>query len=71
MKSVLTKLAGLAGIIAILALTGCSEGVGLGESVDTESPTLSITYPPLGSAIMENFVVAGTCGDDKAVTKVE
>jgi len=71
MKSVLTKLVGLAGIIAILALTGCSEGVGLGESVDTESPTLSITYPPLGSAIMENFVVAGTCGDDKAVTKVE
>ncbi len=71
MKSVLTKVVGALGLISILAFTACSEGVGLGESVDTESPTLSITYPPLGSAIMENFVVAGTCGDDKAVTKVE
>lgn len=44
--------------------------VGLGESVDTQAPTLSITYPPASSVIRENFILAGMCDDDTKVTAV-
>lgn len=52
----------------VLILTGCE--VGLGEAVDTEPPVLSINYPPAASTIRDSFVIAGTCEDDKGVTKV-
>ena len=51
--------------------TACKENVGLGESVDTESPTLSITYPPSAAQIRGTFVFAGTCSDDKYVESVK
>ncbi|MBQ6057868.1 MAG: hypothetical protein IJL34_09380, partial [Treponema sp.] len=43
----------------------------MGESVDTESPTLSITYPPSAAQIRGTFVFAGTCSDDKYVESVK
>ena len=52
----------------VFILTGCE--VGLGEAVDTEPPVLSINYPPAASTIRDSFVIAGTCEDDKGVTKV-
>ncbi len=44
--------------------------VGLGESVDTDAPTVTISYPPSSAAIMGTFTFAGTCADDKDVTAV-
>ncbi|WP_287046281.1 hypothetical protein [Treponema sp.] len=45
--------------------------VGLGESVDTEAPKISITYPDAKSVIKDRFVLAGECSDDRMVTSVQ
>ena len=44
--------------------------VGLGEAVDTEAPKLTIDYPEAKAIVRDSFVLAGTCSDDIAVTKV-
>lgn len=49
----------------------CGDDAGLGESVDTAAPTIEITYPPLNSSIMGEFLLAGKCEDDKKIQKVE
>lgn len=55
-------------LISILTFSSCE--VGLGESVDTENPSVEITYPPNGSVIRGAFTFAGVCADDKGVSKV-
>lgn len=55
-------------LISILIFSSCE--VGLGESVDTENPSVEITYPPNGSVIRGSFTFAGVCADDKGVSKV-
>lgn len=54
---------------AFLVFASCD--VGLGESVDTIPPTISITYPPTSSVIRDAFVVSGTWVDDKGVSLVK
>ncbi len=57
---------------AALALffTGC-EDVGLGAAIDTQAPSLAITYPPEAArAIRGTFTVAGSCDDDRGVTEI-
>lgn len=44
--------------------------VGLGSAVDTEAPTLEITYPPASSVIKGTFTLAGTCDDDKGISSI-
>ena len=44
--------------------------VGLGESVDTGAPSLSISYPPEGAVVRDWFRLAGSCSDDKGVSRV-
>ena len=64
--------------LSLLALFGfslftaisCGENAGLGSSVDTEAPKISILYPPEGAIIRENFEFSGTWSDDKTVTKI-
>ncbi|MCQ2597065.1 MAG: Ig-like domain-containing protein [Treponema sp.] len=58
-------------VIASVFLAVVSCGVGLGESIDAVAPDLNISYPPAGSVIMEEFILSGTCSDDKGVAKVE
>ncbi|MBB5225262.1 hypothetical protein DYE50_04670 [Treponema ruminis] len=62
-----------AGFIAfvLLALASCGESAGLGSTVDTEAPKLSIEYPPAAAAVKGTFVFAGTCSDDKGISRVE
>ena len=48
----------------------CTCNIGLGEAVDTKSPTANITLPELGSSIRETLVLTGTWQDDTKVTKV-
>lgn len=70
-KSIGLYLSSAAAFIAVLfVFAGCKNDVGLGESVDTAAPSLSIDYPPEASVIMDRFVLAGTCSDDKAVSRV-
>lgn len=56
-------------IFMALFLASCD--VGLGSAVDTEPPTLTIDYPQSGSIIKDSFILAGSCKDDVAVSKVE
>ncbi|MCR5400868.1 MAG: hypothetical protein K6E78_04655, partial [Treponema sp.] len=55
-------------ILSIISLTSCE--VGLGSSVDVESPKITITYPPASAVVRDSFVLAGTCSDDKSVSKI-
>lgn len=55
-------------IAALLLASSCK--IGLGEAVDTERPTLEITYPPKAAVIRGSFILAGTCGDDHGITEV-
>lgn len=55
--------------ISICMLFSACE-IGLGAQVDTDSPVLSITYPPDNSVIRSNFILYGTCSDDKGLQSV-
>ena len=68
--SVISKSILLFSLISISILIFSSCEVGLGESVDTENPSVEITYPPNGSVIRGSFTFAGVCADDKGVSKV-
>ncbi len=69
-KSNLTNyLISLIAIIIFIPLVSCQ--VGLGAAVDTESPTLEITYPPASAVIKGAFVLAGTCDDDRGVSSIK
>lgn len=66
-RRILSALTGF--IITAICLASCN--VGLGESVDTETPTLDITYPSSTAVIRDSFVLFGTWKDDKGVTSVK
>ena len=68
-KSLSKKIFLLCFFCAFLVFESCD--VGLGESVDTIPPTISITYPPTSSVIRDAFVVSGTWVDDKGVSLVK
>ncbi|WP_407427666.1 hypothetical protein, partial [Treponema sp.] len=57
-------------VILSVCFTGCGEDAGLGSSVDTEAPMLSITYPPSLAIIKGKFLLAGVWSDDKLVSSV-
>jgi hypothetical protein len=54
------------------AVVSCD--IGLGSSVDTEAPKISITYPPSGGAsntkIRKSFVLGGKWSDDKGLKSI-
>lgn len=56
--------------LSSLLVFSCGEDSGLGASVDTEAPKIEITYPPLAACIRDTFKLAGTCDDDKNVSKI-
>ena len=55
-------------ILGAVLLTTCT--VGLGDSVDTKSPKVSITYPPVQSIIKNTFTLRGTASDDNELVGV-
>ena len=57
-------------ISLLFAFFSCGEDSGLGASVDTKAPGISVTYPPSDAIIRDTFVFGGTCSDDKAVSSV-
>ncbi len=65
----LTKfISALISVFMFFAFYSCD--VGLGESVDTQPPEISISYPPLGAVIRGEFVFSGSWSDDKGVSSV-
>ncbi len=44
--------------------------VGLGDSVDTKPPAVTITYPPVQSIIKNAFTMSGAASDDTALASV-
>lgn len=69
MKKFLVCLPTVLFILLSVFILSCE--VGLGESVDTEAPKISITYPDAKSVIKDRFVLAGECSDDRMVSSVQ
>ncbi|MBB5227277.1 hypothetical protein [Treponema ruminis] len=60
-----------ASILSGFAFYSCGEDAGLGGAIDTKAPSLSIDYPKeSGSAIRDQFILAGTVTDDKSIARV-
>src|SRR5574344_2001462 len=58
----------LAAVSFFVLFNSCE--IGLGAQVDAESPVLTIKYPPDNSVIRSNFILYGTCTDDKGIQSV-
>lgn len=67
-QSVRIAFAAIAAIFGAVLLTTCT--VGLGDSVDTKAPAVSITYPPVQSIIKNTFTLRGTASDDNELVGV-
>lgn len=70
-KSLFAKISSLIVIFCILASFSVSCQFGLGTAVDTQSPTITITYPPVSAVIRDTFTLYGNWTDDKGVTSVK
>lgn len=55
-------------LLLILIIVSCE--IGLGSSVDTEAPTISIENPPTDAKIREAFMIDGNWSDDGAISKL-
>ncbi len=71
MKKIFKTTAFIFSIITLAAVFSCGMEVGLGSAVDTDAPTVEISYPPKNAIVRSSFVVAGTCDDDLALDHVE
>lgn len=58
-------------IFFLMAAVFSSCEVGLGESVDTMPPTVSIELPSAGYIIRDSFEMSGTCSDESGLASVE
>ncbi|ULQ60973.1 Ig-like domain-containing protein [Brucepastera parasyntrophica] len=55
--------------LLIIVLSTCE--IGLGDSVDTKPPTLSVDYPPSSAVIRGTFVIAGNASDETRVDSIK
>ena len=61
----------LCGILLLSSILASCDNIGLGDAVDTEAPTCSITSPAAGSVVNGTFTVSGACNDDEGVSSVK
>ena len=67
--SVRSLFAGLFGALALVfAFSSCEAG--LGESIDTSVPIVTVTAPESGAVLSKTVNISGSCTDDKAVARV-
>lgn len=57
----------LTGIISILTVS-CE--IGLGSSVDTDPPSITISNPPVDAIIRDDFSISGTWSDDGSIDSI-
>lgn len=56
--------------LSILIIVSCDIEIGLGSSVDTESPELTIQTPPADAVIRDTFAIRGVWKDDGTIDSV-
>ncbi|MBP5283234.1 MAG: hypothetical protein J6Y93_01025, partial [Treponema sp.] len=64
----------LLSLSSLLIFTTCEDNVGLGSSVDTDRPSVTITYPPAasdGARIKGVFELGGRWSDDKSLSSIK
>ena len=69
MKKSVVALFALVSVFCIPFLS-CDVEIGLGSSVDTKAPELTIENPPAGSVIRDVFAINGTCSDDGVIESI-
>ena len=52
-------------LVFLVSIISCE--IGLGSAVDTQPPSVSISYPPSLSVIRDSFVFAGNWSDDRSI----
>ncbi len=57
-------------LLMILSIISVSCEIGLGASVDTEPPALTIQNPPVDSIIRDDFAISGIWSDDGYIDKI-
>ena len=67
------SLAVFSAAISLIAFISCGEDTGLGSTIDTEAPKIAISYPnpKVSNVARDEFVLAGTCSDDKLISRVQ
>ncbi len=70
MRKIKASLAGLILFVLIASGSFITCEIGLGGSVDTKPPTVSITYPPVDSIIKNTFTMKGSANDETALKGV-
>ena len=55
----------------MISFSSCDVEIGLGSSVDTRAPELTISNPPSGSVIRDVFYLSGTCADDGKIEEIK
>ena len=68
-KTFLKSVTVLTASFVLLLADSCS--VGLGAAVDTDAPTIEISYPPKNAVIRESFIASGLCDDDIGLDYIE
>lgn len=70
MKKLSLKKIALSLFVAAAALLWTTCDVGLGEAVDNDVPSLTVTGPAKASVWADKVTITGTCSDDKGVKSV-
>lgn len=68
MKKMIKKVGCILFVLSTFLIASCE--IGLGPSVDTQPPSLSITVPETDVIIKKSFAVSGTWNDDGSISNV-
>ena len=60
----------LLALVALFSILSISCEIGLGASVDTDPPSLSIKNPPVDAVIRDDFAISGIWSDDGTIASV-
>lgn len=55
-------------LLAFLTFSNCT--IGLGSAVDTQAPTIDISYPPANASVKGEFLLSGTWSDDRGLKEI-
>ncbi|MCR5285171.1 MAG: hypothetical protein K6D95_06215 [Treponema sp.] len=55
-------------LFAFITFPTCT--IGLGSAVDTQAPTIDISYPPANASVKGEFLLSGTWSDDRGLKEI-
>jgi len=56
--------------VILLSFLVLSCEIGLGSAVDTQAPTVEITYPQTNTVVRDSFIIKGNWNDDGAISSL-